>query len=106
MPPTSVSPARRLTLLHTGRGTFKVFGADDEQGYLDKYAIAESIDDGTTVRLNYALSPSGLQVDSETLEREFLGLAAAEGVSDVEELNAILDRASRVKGDDESPQSG
>ena len=80
-----------------GQGTFKVFGADDEQGYLDKYAIAESIEDGTTVRLNYALAPSGLQVDSETLEREFLGLAAAEGVSDVQELNAILDHAVGLK---------
>ena len=79
------------------RGTFKVFGADDEQGYLDKYSIAESIEDGTTVRLNYALAPSGLQVDRETLEREFLELAAAEGVSDVEELNAILDRAVGLK---------
>ena len=97
MPPTSVSPAHRLTRLAHGKGTFKVFGADDEQGYLDKYAIAESIEDGTTVRLNYALSPSGLQVDSETLEREFLGLAAAEGVSDVQELNAILDRAVGLK---------
>ncbi len=80
-----------------GRGTFKVFGADDEQGYLDKYAIAESIEDGTTVPLNYALAPSGLQVDRETLESEFLRLAAAEGVSDVEELNAILDRAVGLK---------
>ena len=80
-----------------GEGTFKVFGVDDEQGYLDKYAIAESIEDGTTVPLNYALAPSGLQVDSETLEREFLGLAAAEGMSDVEELNAILDRAVGLK---------
>ena len=86
-----------IDALAHGKGTFKVFGADDEQGYLDKYAIAESIEDGTTVRLNYALSPSGLQVDSETLEREFLGLAAAEGVSDVEELNAILDRAVGLK---------
>ncbi len=80
-----------------GRGTFKVFGADDEQGYLDKYAIAESIEDGTTVPLNYALAPSDLQVDRETLENEFLQLAAAEGVSDVEELNAILDRAVGLK---------
>ena len=86
-----------IDALAHGKGTFKLFGADDEQGYLDKYAIAESIEDGTTVRLNYALSPSGLQVDSETLEREFLGLAAAEGVSDVEELNAILDRAVGLK---------
>ncbi len=80
-----------------GKGTFKVFGADDEQGYLDKYAIAESIEDGTTVSLNYALARSGLRVDSEILDQEFLSLAEAEGVSDVEELNAILDRAVRLK---------
>ena len=80
-----------------GKGTFKVFGADDEQGYLDKYAIGESIEDGTTVPLNYALALSGLRVDSEILDQEFLSLAEAEGVSDVEELNAILDRAVRLK---------
>ena len=83
--------------LSQGVGTFKVFGADDEQGYLDKYAIAESIEDGTTVPLNYALAPSNLQVDRETLEREFLNLAEAEGMSDIEELNAILDRAVQLK---------
>ena len=83
--------------LAQGEGTFKVFGADDEQGYLDKYAIAESIEDGTTVPLNYALAPSDLQVDRETLEGEFLSLALKEGVSDFEELHAILDRAVRLK---------
>ena len=83
--------------LSQGVGTFKVFGADDEQGYLDKYAIAESIEDGTTVPLNYALAPSDLQVDRDTLEREFLSLAEAEGMSDVEELNAILNRAIQLK---------
>ena len=83
--------------LAQGKGTFKVFGADDEQGYLDKYAIAESIEDGTTVPLNYALAPSDLQVDRETLEREFLSLAEAEGMSDIEELNAILNRAIQLK---------
>ncbi len=83
--------------LSQGRGTFKVFGVDDDRGYLDKYAIAESIEDGTTVPLNYALAPSDLRVDRETLEREFLNLADAEGVSDLEELNAILDRAVRLK---------
>jgi hypothetical protein len=46
-----------------GQGTFKVFGGDDESGYLDKYSIAESIKDGTTVTLNYALAPSTLRVD-------------------------------------------
>ena len=84
--------------LAQGKGTFKVFGVDDKpRGYLDKYAIAESIQDGTTVPLNYALAPSELRVDRETLEREFLNLADAEGVSDLEELNAILDRAVRLK---------
>jgi type I restriction enzyme R subunit len=79
--------------LSKGQGTFKVFGVDDEQGYLDKYNIAESVEDGTTVRLNYALAPSDLRVDRETLEREFLSLAEAEGVSDFDELNAILRKA-------------
>ena len=60
--------------LSQGEGTFKVFGADDDQGYLDKYAIAESIEDETTVPLNYALAPSALQVDRETLEGEFFRL--------------------------------
>ena len=84
--------------LSQGRGTFKVFGADDEpMGYLDKYAIAESIEDGTTVRLNYALASSDLQVDRETLEQEFLRDVVAQGVSDFEELDAILDRAVRLK---------
>lgn len=80
-----------------GKGTFKVFGSDDEQGYLDKYSIAESIQDGTTVTLNYALAPSSLRVDRDLLERKFLSLAEAEGISDVEELNAILDRAVELK---------
>ncbi len=83
--------------LSKGEGTFKVFGVDDAQGYLDKYAIVESIEDGTTVPLNYALAPSDLRVDRETLEREFLSLAVAEGMSDLEELNAILDRAVQLK---------
>ena len=83
--------------LAQGKGTFKVFGADDEQGYLDKYAIAESIEDGTTVPLNYALAPSDLQVDSETLNKEFLSLALQEGMSDFEELQAIIDRAANLK---------
>ncbi len=86
-----------IDALARGKGTFKVFGVDDEEGYLDKYSIAESIQDGTTVKLNYALAPSDLRVDRETLERQFLALADAEGVSDIEELNAILDRAVELK---------
>ena len=83
--------------LAQGEGTFKVFGADDEQGYLDKYAISESIEDGTTVPLNYALAPSNLRVDRETLEQEFLRLVVAGGVSDFDELQAIIDRAAKLK---------
>ncbi len=80
-----------------GRGTFKVFGQDDPKGYLDKYAIRESVEDGTTVPLHYALAPNDLQVDRETLEREFLDLAELEGVSDPEELDRVLDRAVTLK---------
>jgi type I restriction enzyme R subunit len=44
-----------------GKGTFKVFGADDAKGYLDKYSIRESVEDGTTVPLHYALAPNELR---------------------------------------------
>jgi type I restriction enzyme R subunit len=80
-----------------GKGTFKVFGSEDEKGYLDKYSIRESIQDGTTVPLHYALAPNELRVDRETLEKEFLGLASAEGVSDIEDLNKILEQAVTLR---------
>ena len=88
-----------------GKGTFKVFGADDEERrYLDKYSIRESIEDGATVPLHYALAPSELRIDRDVLEEEFLGLAEAEGVSDVEELNRVLDRAVSLKNMLKNPQ--
>lgn len=80
-----------------GKGTFKVFGKDDARGYLDKYSIAESIHDGTTVPLHYTLAPNDLRVDRETLEREFLSLKETEGVSDIEELNRILVKAVTLR---------
>jgi len=81
-----------------GRGTFITFGKDDPPGgYLDKYSIGESIEDGTTVPLHYTLAPNDLQVDRETLEKEFLDLAELEGVSDVEELNRVLERAVTLR---------
>ncbi len=80
-----------------GQGTFKVFGGDDEQGYLDKYTIAEAIEDGTTLPIRYTLAPSDIRVPGEILEREFLTLAEAQGVSDIEELNKILERAVTLK---------
>ena len=80
-----------------GKGTFKVFGVDDPNGYLDKYSIRESIEDGTTVPLHYALAPNDLLIDREVLEREFLALRELEGVSDVVDLNRVLDRAVTLK---------
>jgi type I restriction enzyme R subunit len=80
-----------------GKGTFKVFGKDDEKGYLDKYSIAESIEDGTTLPLHYTLAPNDIRVPREQLEKEFLDLVEAESVSDIEELNKILDRAVNLK---------
>ena len=88
--------------LSKGEGTFKVFGPDDDRGYLDKYGIAESIEDGTTVKLNYALAPSSLRVDPETLDREFLSLAEAEGVSDPGRTQRDLGPCCQLKDDYES----
>lgn len=76
-----------------GEGTFKIFGVDDEQGYLDKYSISESIEDETTLPLRYTLAPSEMVVPAERLNREFFELAADEEITDVEELNRVLDRA-------------
>ncbi|KAA0255653.1 MAG: HsdR family type I site-specific deoxyribonuclease [Acidobacteria bacterium] len=80
-----------------GKGTFKVFGVDDPKGYLDKYSIAESIADGTTLPLHYTLAPNEMRVPKEQLEKEFLSITETEGVSDIEELNKILDRAVNLK---------
>ena len=81
-----------------GKGTFKTFGCEDDQGYLlHKYSIAESIEDGTTLPLYYQLAPNEMLVPHETLGKEFLSLAEAEGVADIEELNKILERAVNLK---------
>ena len=76
-----------------GEGTFKIFGADDDQGYLDKYSIAESIEDETTLPIKHTMAPSEMTVPAEQLDRDFFALAAMEGVTDVDELNRVLDRA-------------
>ena len=70
-----------------GKGTFKTFGCEDDKGYLHKYSIADSIEDGTTLPLYYNLAPNEMLVPHETLDKEFLSLAEAEGVADIEELN-------------------
>jgi len=80
-----------------GRGTFKTFGIDDDHGYLHKYSISDSIEDGTTLPLFYGIAPNDLLVPKEVLEKEFLNLAEAYGVNDIEELNKILERAVNTK---------
>ncbi len=76
-----------------GEGTFKIFGAEDDLGYLDKYSIAESIGDETTLPIKHVMAPSEMTVPADQLDKEFFALADAEGVTDVEELNKVLDRS-------------
>ncbi len=76
-----------------GEGTFKIFGIDDDQGYLDKYPIAESIEDETTLPIRHMMAPSEMTIPAAQLDREFFTLAEVEGVTDVDELNRVLDRA-------------
>jgi type I site-specific restriction-modification system R (restriction) subunit len=76
-----------------GEGTFKIFGIDDEQGYLDKYPIRESIEDETTLPLRHTMAPREMTVPADRLDKEFFDLADAEGVTDIDELNRVLDRA-------------
>lgn len=76
-----------------GEGTFKIFSLDDDQGYLDKYSIVESIADETTLPIKHMMAPSTMTVPVEQLDKEFFALAGSEGVTDVEELNKVLDRA-------------
>src|SRR5207244_12112971 len=80
-----------------GKGTFKTFGGEDDKGYLHKYSIAESIEDGTTLPLYYNIAPNEMLVPHEIMEKEFLALAETEGISYLEALNKILDRAVNLK---------
>lgn len=80
-----------------GKGTFKTFGVDDRKGYLHKYSIADSIKDGTTLPLYYSLAPNDLRVPEDILEKEFLSLAELQGISDIEELNKVLEKAATIR---------
>lgn len=82
-------------IAHTsqGEGTFKIFGTQDELGYLDKYSIAESITDETTLPIKHVMAPSEMAAPVDLLDKEFFELAGAEGITDIEELNKVLDRA-------------
>ena len=80
-----------------GAGTFKMFGAEDDRGYLDKYSIAESIDDETTLPIKHMLAPSDMTIPVERLDKEFFDLAATEGITDIDELNNALDKAVGIR---------
>ncbi len=80
-----------------GQGTFKIFGRDDAQGYLDRYSIRESIEDETTLPIRHTLAPAEMTVPAERLDREFFALADAEGVTDIEQLNRVLERAVTLR---------
>ena len=80
-----------------GRGTFKTFGCEDDKGYLHKYSISESIADGTTLPLYYRLAPNEMLANEELMEEEFWALAETEGVTDIAELNKVLEQAVNLK---------
>jgi type I restriction enzyme R subunit len=80
-----------------GKGTFKTFGTADRGGYTHKYSIRESIEDGTTLPLYYNLAPNEMLASPDLMEREFWSVAETEGVTDIAELNKILDRAVNLK---------
>jgi type I restriction enzyme R subunit len=79
-----------------GKGTFKSFGYEDEP-YLDKYTIDESIADGTTVPLYYTLAKAELHVDKEILEEEFFKVVEKEGITDIEGINKVIERSEKLK---------
>ncbi len=80
-----------------GSGSFKIFGRDDEDGFLDKYSIIESIEDETTLPIRYKLAPSSMRLPAKDLEEQFYALAGEEDVTDVEELNRVLERAVTLR---------
>jgi len=81
----------------TASGSFKIFGRDDPKGFLDKYSILESIADGTTLPIQFKLAPSTMRLSEEQLDNEFYSLAGEEGVTDIEELNKVLERAVTLR---------
>jgi type I restriction enzyme R subunit len=84
---TPVSSTKR------GMGSFEIFGSQDEDGFLNKYSIIESIEDETTLPIKYKLAPSSMRMSTEDLDEQFFALAEQEEITDVEELNKVLDRA-------------
>jgi type I restriction enzyme R subunit len=86
-----------VDLTKYGKGTFKTFGSADAGGYTHKYSIRESIEDGTTLPLYYNVAPNEMLASPDLMEKEFWSVAETEGITDIEELNKILDRAVNLK---------
>lgn len=80
-----------------GRGTFIAFGYPPDEPYLDKYTIDESIEEATTVPLYYTLAKTELHVDRETLEEEFFKVVEEEGITSIEGVNKVIERAEKLK---------
>lgn len=80
-----------------GSGSFKIFGSQDQDGYLDKYSIIESIDDETTLPIKYMMAPSTMTMPTEDLDEQFFAIAEQEDVTDIDELNSVLDRAVGIR---------
>jgi len=88
-----------------GKGTFLTFGKDDApKGYLDKYSISDSLNDGTTVPIHYTLAPNKFFVPKDILEEEFYKLIEDEAITNVEELDKkVLERAVKLRNLLKSP---
>jgi type I restriction enzyme R subunit len=76
-----------------GSGSFEIFGSQDEDGFLDKYSIIESIEDETTLPIKYKLAPSSMRMSAKDLDEQFFALAEQEEITDIEELNKVLENA-------------
>ena len=80
-----------------GSGSFQIFGSQDDAGYLDKYSIIESIEDETTLPIKYMLAPSSMRMSTEDLDEQFFALADQEEITDIQELNKVLDNAVALR---------
>src|ERR1700688_1231452 len=90
-------PGTPVEASRVGQGSFEIFRSQDENRYLDKYPINESIDDKTTLPIKYMMAPSTMTIPAERLDAEFFALADSEDVTDIEELNRVLDRAVSLR---------
>jgi len=91
---------------NVGKGTFLTFGKDDApKGYLDKYSIADSLIDKTTVPINYTLAPNEFLVPKDILEKEFYNLIKDEAITSIEQLDKkVLDKALKLRNLLKSPE--